>query len=79
MSEKNEFDFEKDQNTNIDVTGGTDMDTNENENSVQETVQQTGENGFVMSVQPQPQNEKQNQNNNPNNNQYNFVMLDKMI
>ena len=72
MSEKNEFDFEKDQNTNIDVTGGTDMDTNENENSVQETVQQTGENGFVMSVQPQPQNEKQNQNNNPNNNQYNF-------
>lgn len=48
------------------------MDTNENENSVQETVQQTGENGFVMSVQPQPQNEKQNQNNNPNNNQYNF-------
>ena len=34
MSEKNEFDFEKDQNTNIDVTGGTDMDTNENENSV---------------------------------------------
>lgn len=74
MSEKNEFDFEKDQNTNIDVTGGTDMDTNENENSVQETVQQTGENGFVMSVQPQPQNENQNQNqnNNPNNNQYNF-------
>lgn len=72
MSEKNEFDFEKDQNTNIDVTGGTGMDTNENENSVQETVQQTGENGFVMSVQPQPQNEKQNQNNNPNNNQYNF-------
>lgn len=72
MSEKNEFDFEKDQNTNIDVTGGTDMDTNENENSVQETVQQTGENGFVMSVQPQHQNEKQNQNNNPNNNQYNF-------
>ena len=49
MSEKNEFDFEKDQNTNIDVTGGTDMDTNENENSVQETVQQTGENGFFMS------------------------------
>ena len=43
MSEKNEFDFEKDQNTNIDVTGGTDMDTNENENSVQETVQQTDE------------------------------------
>ena len=74
MSEKNEFDFEKDQNTNIDVTGGTGMDTNENENSVQETVQQTGENGFVMSVQPQPQNENQNQNqnNNPNNNQYNF-------
>ncbi len=68
MSEKNEFDFEKDHNTNIDVTGGIGMDTNEKENSVQDTVQQTGENGFVMSVQPQPQN----QNNNPNNNQYNF-------
>ena len=55
MNENNEL-----ENKKIDGTGGIDMENNDKNENVQQTVQQPGQNGFVMSGEPQQ------------NNQYNF-------